>query len=330
MAITSIEDLKVHIPFLNEYLPVLATERSAFVRSGICATDPNIAALVQAAGPRGDRVQLPFWNDLNGDDEAMDEGASLTPQKITAGQDVAGIIRRAKAFSSYDLAAAFSGQKPISVIASLIADYKVRQRQKALFAILKGVFADNEANDGGDLINDITEETGDAAFLDKFTILETAQLLGDAKDKLTAVAMNSAAELALTKVSYANNAYIPASQTPNKLPSYAGFSVIVDDACAYDPDTGIAEIYLFGQGAFALQDALGAEPALETYRDELSSVSGLIERDFYIMHPRGVKWTSPQLAKSTPQNSDLEAAASWDRVYDKKNIRLAKLVCKIK
>lgn len=332
MAITSISDLEQHVPFLLNYINQQSVARSAFVQSGICATDPQIAQLVAQSGARGTTVALPFWNDLAGEDEVITEGTRLTPAKITAGQDVAHIHRRGKPFSASDLAADISGNDPIRAIGDRLTAYRIRQRQRVLFSTLKGVFADNLANDEGDLILDISEQTGDAALLGKFSLLDAAQLLGDAKEKLVAVACHSAAELALTKVAYETASQIPGSDVPGALPRYSRFNVVVDDSCAYDPSTGVAEFILFGAGAIALQPAKGTAKELATYRDELDSVSGIVERDFYIMHPRGIKWVgTPTNADkgASASNSDLESASSWDRVYEKKNIRLAKLVCKL-
>ena len=89
--------------------------------------------------------------------------------------------------------------------------------------------------------------------------------------------------------------------------------------------------YLFGQGAFAkgvaplsgtpLQGGFGTE-GVELARVPLDSDSVLINRRRYILHPRGVKFTSASVAGDSPTAAELETAANWVRVWENKNVRL--------
>ena len=328
MAHTTISDIANNSAYLSKCIQLYASAKSALVRSGIVQSDPNIAALVAACGVRGTKVNLPFFNDLTGDDEELSESASLTPAAITGGQDVAAIHRRGKAFAAGDIAASVAGEDPLGNVVKLVGDYILRQRQRVLFASLKGLFADNTTNDSADLVLDISSETGTAANLTKDTLLYAAQLLGDAKENLVAIACHSQVELALNELSGNSQTYRPANEQEGILSSYNGKQIIMDDSCGFDSDTSTAEIYLFGKGAFAMEPAQGAEPAIESYRDALSSVTGLIERDFYILHPRGFAFTGTP-AGATPTIAELGTGANWNRVYDKKSVRVCKLKCKI-
>ena len=42
----------------------------------------------------------------------------------------------------------------------------------------------------------------------------------------------------------------------------------------------------------------------------------------YLLHPRGVKFTSTTVAGDTPTNAELELAANWTRVWENKNVRI--------
>ncbi len=44
------------------------------------------------------------------------------------------------------------------------------------------------------------------------------------------------------------------------------------------------------------------------------------------MHPRGVKWLDASVAATFPTNTETEAAANWERVYERKNVRIASLI----
>ena len=48
----------------------------------------------------------------------------------------------------------------------------------------------------------------------------------------------------------------------------------------------------------------------------------MLFRSRYILHPRGVKFTSATVAGDTPTNAELELAANWTRVWENKNVRI--------
>ena len=60
----------------------------------------------------------------------------------------------------------------------------------------------------------------------------------------------------------------------------------------------------------------------EIARVPLDSDTVLINRRRYILHPRGVKFTSSSVAADSPTNAELETAANWVRVYENKNVRM--------
>lgn len=304
----------------------LSTIKSALINSGIVARDPLIDSLVTGAGVAGKVVNLPFFNDLAGDDEEMAENTPLTPAAITGGRDIARIHRRAKAFGEEDLAVAFAGSDPLETIAALYAAYQIRQRQRMLFSSLKGVFAHNVATDSSDLVMDISEDTGDDAFLDKDTLLYAAQLLGDAKGMLTSVAMHSAAAVKATAVG-GSSLFRPASET-QPLATYNGLAIVEDDSCAFDPATGIADIVLFAKGAVSYAPAMVKTP-FEVGRVELAGQTHYILRDGYIQHLRGYAWTPTTDTAATPTHALVQDAASYTRVYEKKQIRACMLRCKV-
>ena len=54
----------------------------------------------------------------------------------------------------------------------------------------------------------------------------------------------------------------------------------------------------------------------------LDSDTVLINRRRYILHPRGVKFTSAAVAADSPTNAELENGANWTRVFENKNVRI--------
>jgi len=339
MAKTVISDLITNTTFLG-YFAKAMNDRSRLLQSGIVATDAEIQARCDAAGFSGNFVKLPFFNVLatgsGHTEERIVEGSALTPDGISASEDCAVITRRGKAFGATDLSAEISGTDPMKAIADQLADWWNVRKEAKLFSVLKGVFADNVANDSSDLVLDISSQNGAAAVLDKGTINLAAQLLGDKKTELTAIAMNSAAETVLANMDM-NAGLYRASDNPAVLSKYNGRDIFIDDNCGYDTSTKKAEIYLFGRGAVANAQCPTRVP-FETGRDKLKGEDFLVSRVSEIVHVRGIKWnvnyTNPDNAKTGTAGQSgyiagLEEAANWDRVYDKKDIRVVKLICKL-
>lgn len=322
MAATKISDIVFNTAFAKYFMRAL-TERSSLIKSGIAVIDAKIAEICRDAGFGGKTINLPYWNAIAGEDEVLSDSAPLTVNPITAGQDVAAILRRGKAWGVNDLAAEIAGDDPIKNVADRLVDYWSRRKQATLFHVLKGIFADNVANDGSDLVLDISQETGDDALLSSNTLLFAAQLLGDAKENLTAIAMHSQAE---TVLNIAGNLFKPA-ETPAMLPTYNGRKVVMDDNCAYNPVTGVAEIFLFGAGAVAHNDVPVQVP-FETDREKLQGTDIIISRNAHIAHIRGIKWEGTA-AGASPTNAELQTGGNWDRVWDRKDVRVVKLIAKL-
>lgn len=99
---TKIEDVIVPEVF-NRYVIERTAELSALYQSGIVVKDPELDALATAGGKL---INMPFWQDLTGDDEVLSDSESLETDKITAGQDVAALLMRGKAWKVNDLSKA--------------------------------------------------------------------------------------------------------------------------------------------------------------------------------------------------------------------------------
>lgn len=326
MAITKLSDV-VSAASMAAFTPFFKKayhDNSVFLKSGIAATDSVIAARCAQAGFGGKTVNMPFWGDLNGDDNVSSDTGDIEVSKISAGQDVAVITRRDKAFGITDLAVDLAGDDPMGWIASRLGAYWARRDEAKIISVLKGVFGSAAAN----LVYDISSEAGTAAILDETTFIWAAQKLGDKKTNLTAVAMNSIAEAFLSSLDARSTLYRP-SEAKGTLPTYNGKSIVMDDNLGFDADTKVAEIYFFGAGAVALNDCPTKNP-FEAGRDPLKNGGEdyVVSRHANIAHVRGIKWTGTPTGAS-PSNSELATSGNWSKVYDDKDIRVVKLICKL-
>ena len=318
---TKISDVIVPEVF-NPYVIQRTMELSAIFESGIAQRTQEFDRL---AGEAARTVQMPFWGDLAGDDEVLDDNQALTPGKIQAQKDEAVILRRGRAWGANDLAANLAGDDPMRAIGDLVAAYWARRYQAALVSTLTGVFASASM---ADLVHDISGEEGENAVISAKTTVDAAQRLGDAKSQLTAIIMHSATEAVLAKQDLIE--YIQPSTGSIEVPTFLGKRVIVDDGVPFDSETGAYTTYLFGPGAVAYGEGnpVGFVPT-ETDRDSLAGEDYLINRRTFILHPRGVRFTSTNVAGVSPSNAELADGDNWTRVYEPKAIRIVKFVHKI-
>lgn len=312
---TTLQDIIVPELF-NPYVIQRSMELSALYQSGIVSNNAEFDRLASEPAPIH---HMPFFEDLTGDAEIVIEGNKLTPAKITSNQDVSTTIRLAKAWAATDLSAQLAGKDPMEAIATLVAKYWERQRQKVLLRILKGVF-DSEKMKADHVYNTSTL-SGKAANISASAFIEALQLLGDAQDQLTGVIMHSK-----TKSYLKQQNLISTERDSNSVEfeTYQDRRVIVDDGCPVDD--GVYTTYLFGQGAIALGNGSPEGfVATETDREKLmgSGIDYLINRQCFIMHPRGIKWTNTARANvETPTFTELENPENWQRVYESKQIRM--------
>lgn len=320
---TTLQDVIVPELF-DPYVINRIMELSALFQSGIITTSEEFNRLASEAAPIHN---MPFFEDLTGESEAVIEGADLTAKKITSNKDVSTTVRRANMWSATDLSAALAGADPMAAIGNLVGAYWSREFQRILIRVLAGAFG-SYTNDSktktplADHILDISGLTSAAAQkISASAFIDALQLLGDAQGQLTAVAMHSATKSYLKKLNL-----IETERDSNSVEfeTYQDRRVIVDDGCPVE--NGVYTTYLFGQGAIAFGNGSPVGfLATEVDRDKKkgSGVDYLINRKTFIMHPRGIKWTN--LAREnieTPTDAELANAINYERVYEPKQIRI--------
>lgn len=293
----------------NPYVTEQLKEQDMFVKSGIITQDKELDALATAGGKL---INMPFFKDLTGDDEVLSDNEALEVDKITAGQDVAALLMRGKAWSVNDLAKALSGADPMRAIGDLVTRYWLDKQQTTLFKILEGVFgsASMAAN-----LYDITAATNKVFSGAGFIIAKNK--LGDNSNKLTAVAVHSQTYAFMEQNNLIDST--PDSDANVGFGTYMKKTIIVDDGCPMDGNNFTS--YLFGMGAIGKGEGQAPVPT-ETDRDSLAGDDILINRRHFLLHPRGVKFTNASVSGVSPSNAELATAANWDRVYDPKVVRL--------
>ena len=329
MAKTAVADIIIPTEF-EKYAIERTAELSTFGQCGIIEMAPEFDAL--AAGG-GREVKMPFWKDLTATRQLLSDSGTLAVNKITSDQDIARIHNDAQVWSVNHLAKVISGDDPMRAIIDLVADYWARTDEGLLVSSLKGIFgAASMAGNKLAIASESIAGQSSATRLNGATFVDATVKLGDRGDRLSAIAMHSATEAALRKLDLID--FIPDSEGKAQIKTFQGRRVIVDDNLSVRAGTTDGQVYttyLFGPGAFGkgsaaldsepLQGGFGTE-GVELARVPLDSDTVLINRRRYILHPRGVKFTSASVAADSPTNAELEDGTNWTRVFENKNVRI--------
>lgn len=302
----------------TKYVQERTAATSAFFNSGVVARDPKFDALANGGGVN---VQMPFFQDLTGNSEITpgDGTTALTPAKITAQKDIALIQHRSKAWATNDIAGALAGADPMGAITGLVGEYWAREFNRLLILSLTGVFA--AASMSGKIFDysNANVTTGGAKELDGTVFVDAMNLMGDASDRIVAVAMHSYVRNQLWKKDLIDTVR---DSEGKEVDYYMGRRVIMDDNLPVTAVTGGNKYttYLFGAGAVAYGEGSPAN-AVEMDREVLKRNSALVNDKEFILHPRGVAFTGTPAGVSA-SDAELSTGGNYTLRYEAKNVRI--------
>lgn len=331
MAITQLSDIVDPVVYFD-YMRENTVEKSRLFTSGLVQTNAQMESAAEAAGTTGN---LPFFNDLDGDDVITPDGASPeTPAKVTTGQQTYHKNFRQKAFSVSDLSNVVAGSDPVGDFSARSLSYWDRRFQSVLISMLGGIFDDGDSplRDGGsaDHVNDIAVDSiasqTAATRISVEALVDAVTLkIGDEWDKMRAIAMHSAVFGRLQKDGQIN--FRRFEEQDLEIPTFGGLNVIVDDGCptaAGATDGTKYTSYIFGEGAFWWGEGTPKVP-IEFEREALSAGETVVTRRDFILHPYGFRYTGSPAAAS-PTNTEWADGTDWSLVVEHKKVNICKLV----
>jgi hypothetical protein len=319
------------VPFIPQlflaYQQQEIQDRNALVTSGLMVTNDAIQAEFAKGGKT---IDLPFFGDLTGDSQVLDDVNGLIADTLNGDLQTGVRNMRGKAWKASDLAGDLSGSDPMRAIASRTGQYWVRDMQKTLISVLKGMFGP-----GGPLVTSHAVG-GVSTELTQSAMVSGIAKLGDAGEELTGIAMRSPVFYRLMDL----DLIVPASTTSQldsrlsaqtlERGTYLGRPVIMDNTLPVDVGAGIGgkdvhHTYFFGPGAVAYATAPAKVP-VEPDRDSQRGIDYLFNRTHYLIHPNGVSWVG-NAAGNSPTNEELATGSNWKKVFtDDRNIRITRLL----
>tara|TARA_R110000803_G_scaffold19510_7_gene50998 strand:+ start:1419 stop:2429 length:1011 start_codon:yes stop_codon:yes gene_type:complete len=330
MATTQLADVYVPLTF-NRRAQEAQIAKNAFLASGVAVAD---ATLGQQFAAGGNIAELPQYNGITHGEpnySSDDNTSSATASKITSKKQIARSAHRNEHWSTMDLSRELALEDPMGAITDSVGGYWASDDEQRIIRSCAGILANNDAADSDDMVNKLaTDAVGaitDAERISATAIMTAEQTMGDAKTKLTAIAMHSLQQHRLRLQGLIVDNIDPASGSL-LYSTYLGKRVIVDDSLFTIAGTNriTYQVILFGPGAFSFAAGPVQTPS-ELTRNALVGDGGgetiLSSRVNTIYHPNGFQCLAAGVAATTATYAELAAAAAWDRVVSRKNISLA-------
>lgn len=321
MSETRLTNAQIDLEVFNAYSVEPSIYQSRFFNSGAMALNSQMSAML--AG-NGESYTLPFWKDTAGTTgDVPQEGTDQTVNNLTSGKQTFRKQVRTKAWGSNDLVPVFSGSDPVAVAQTLVMPYWAQAFDQLAIKSIIGVLADNAAADSGDLINDISAESGTAAYFSDNAVIDAQSLLGengvigDGNPDFAAILVHPKTYAYMRKLDLID--FDPISNQTRPMGTYMSMTVIVDRNAPLDTADYSSILLKPGALQFGLS-SVGYLPT-EMERDALDGfgIDKLITRRAFGIHPVGFASLEAGVAGITPTDAELILAAHWNRVFNAEN-----------
>lgn len=331
MATVQLSDVQYDPDVYMSYVRQQRPDINAYTDSGIAVTN---AVLQARANGEGDLTTIPFWNYLDASSENIssdDPSILATPDKIGTGKMTARRLHINNAWQTANLVSSTLGSEdPMSVIASQTNDYWKQRFAARIQSMTLGIYNENAAG-SGDMIFDVANEDGDNATADeKFSFggfVDARATMGENAQKLSLIGVHPKTMAQMIKAQQIE--YIQDSMTGVLIPTYNGYRVVEDKKLPVIAGATSGSKYvtvLYGAGAFGYAEGTPHRPVAVEYNELAANGAGietLVERKQWLFHPEGYQWTESSVAGDSPTVAEFEAAANWNRVFDRENVRMA-------
>lgn len=297
-------------------------ERSRLFKSGIVMPNTSLNSNLDGGG---DTFNFPFWQPLSGDSEIPSETVAQTVNAITADKQIAARQQRTKAWGANAVSAIAAGGEPLDRFGNDVREYWTQEYDKNAFATIQGVYADNVANDSGDLVED-----GSAASFVDDGVTAARMKLGENgvagrsdSDDFVAIAVHPDIYQTMQDNDLIDT--VPISNQERVVNLYRGMAVIVDKNApilSTTPNVYLTTVFKTGALQFGQSSAMYEPTSIERIENKGMGITEVYTRRVFAMHPGGFAWQNSSVAGLSPTYAELRLAANWDRVYNKENIRM--------
>lgn len=331
MATTRLSDVQFDPEVYLSYVQEDRTDRNAYIASGVATTN---AVLAERANGDGDITSIPYWKDLDASSENLssdDPSVYATPDKIGTGKMTARRAHINNAWQSANLVSSVLGsENPMRQIASRTNAYWEQRFAARIQAATLGIFNENAAG-SGDMIFDVAVEDStavtDATKWSYEGFVDAIGTMGESADEIQLLAVHPDTMTQMRKQNQIE--FIQDSETGLMIPTYNGKRLVEDKKLPVIAGTISGFKYvsvLYKGGVFGYGEGTPERPVAVEY-DELAGngagVETLVERKQWLIHPEGYRWTESAVVGDSPTVAEVEAAANWQRQFERENVGMA-------
>jgi hypothetical protein len=330
MAETRLADVIVPSVF-TQYTLEPSIYKSRFFRSGVLSINQALSGLLSGGGTT---FNLPYFKDIAGTSGDIPvEASAATVNAVTSDKQIARRQFRLKAWGANDISAVSAGVDPVSAISSMVEGYWAQAFDQVAFKTIAGVFADNIANDAGDLVNDISGGAGAAAVFSDSAVIDAQAKLGENGTvgrldlnggDFTAIVVHPATFAKMRKDDLID--FMPTSEQDRPIATYMGMTVLVDRNAP--TGAGVYDSYICKSGALQFGQSNAGYIPTELYRDPTAGfgIDSIYTRRVFAIHPNGAAWQENTVTGGiSPSDANLALAANWNRVFNAENIGVVML-----
>jgi hypothetical protein len=333
--------IDVYTPLVfDNYIDQNLLNEWELTQSGLIVAHPAYNAMLNNSA---EKIEMPYWKEIGTDEPNVSSDDPLVksqPKKISSDKTIAIRHSNNQSWSGMDLARELTlGTDPMLVLGNKIADYWRFVLKSKLFRTTKGIVLSNIANNGGDMIHNISHPTAtdadvtDAQRISAEAMIDSFLTLGDKQKLITHIAVHSLLYGRLQKQNLIQN--IVNSEGKIMFQTYLNKIILVDDDMPVFADGFMADgvtprysfySYLWGAGTYGIGSKGGFIPS-EIKRDA-DSGNGAGQETFwsrreFVLSMFGFNWTGAVMAGKSPTYAELENPANWIRKWDRKRIPFA-------
>ncbi len=332
MATTRLSNLKFADELWNKAVVLPAIDQNFFTDSGIAMEQSDITTNLNSE-VGGSKYTFIYQNPLLDSEPNVgtDNPADTASVEALTDVELSGVKWNLnKAVGAMDLARELRGTDPMGGIETKFRDYWSQQISLKGISMIKGLIADNVANDSSDMVNAIGITTGtiDASNLvSGDAVIDAEATIGDQLGKFVGIGLHSVVYNNLRKQQLIDT--IRDADNNTLFEVYDGKRVFVSDQLPVDTTVPSYPIYttvLFGMSSFGYGTGSPIMP-VEVDRTALSgNGSGqetIVSRVTTSYHPNGFNWVGASMAGVSPTNAELADPTNWDRIWDRKRVAMA-------
>ncbi len=310
---------------------------TTMIESGAVVNDSEIASLISNGS---NLFTTPYYDVLGGDEQVYNGKTDFTYDSLKGGTYQGVVYGRMKAWDAISFIKDFnSGADPMAQIVAGVANYWIKQRQKRLIALLKGIFEITGDADWALHTTNIATKTTSAADENKIgvTTIEDAciKACGDNAQGFTLAIMHSVVANRLANLQLLEySKYTDPSGITRNLPiaTINGKSVIINDNVPATTNSSASSekdyvTYVLGNGAIRFASAPVDRPS-EMDRDpaKAGGKDMIYTRIRECMHPYGFSFKGDVTSDVGIPDSVLTDKESWERKMPAKSIMMVQII----